>query len=279
MIFDSTRCTLGEGVLWHPMRQSLLWFDIMGQSLYERSLSDVSARQWHFDCCVSAAGWVHASILVIASEKGLMQLDLNTGMHSQLIDVEAKNPSTRSNDGRADCYGGFWMSTMGKQAQEGAGSIYRYYKGAMHRLYEGLSIPNSICFAPDGKRAYYCDTPTKKIMQVALDSEGWPTGDPQLFVDTAPHHPDGSVVDSVGNLWNAQWGANRVCCYDAQGKQLLVCSFPAAHISCPAFGGTNQDLLFATSATLGLAASGSADGCTFVQRVGVAGQVEHQVTL
>jgi len=33
---------------------------------------------------------------------------------------EAGNPITRSNDGRADPFGGFWIETMGKQAEPGA---------------------------------------------------------------------------------------------------------------------------------------------------------------
>ena len=33
MIHDDTTCELGEGPLWHPERQDLFWFDILGQRL------------------------------------------------------------------------------------------------------------------------------------------------------------------------------------------------------------------------------------------------------
>ena len=32
-VFDSTPCALGEGALWHPLREQLFWFDILGKAL------------------------------------------------------------------------------------------------------------------------------------------------------------------------------------------------------------------------------------------------------
>jgi 2-dehydro-3-deoxyphosphogalactonate aldolase len=42
---------------------------------------------------------------------------LTTGSLETLCALEAENPLTRSNDGRADPQGGFWIGTMGKNAQ------------------------------------------------------------------------------------------------------------------------------------------------------------------
>ena len=36
MIFDDTACLLGEGPLWHPERQELIWFDILARRLMGR---------------------------------------------------------------------------------------------------------------------------------------------------------------------------------------------------------------------------------------------------
>ena len=57
--------------------------------------------------------------------------------------LEADRPGTRSNDGRADPHGGFWIGTMSKTAAEGEGAIYRYYRGEVRRLHPGITIPNS----------------------------------------------------------------------------------------------------------------------------------------
>lgn len=273
-VFDPRPCILGEGPLWHPTRNQLFWFDILGKKLLS-----VNGQEWAFDEHVSAAGWVSDTVLLIASESELFRFDLTSGARQSVVPLEADNPLTRSNDGRADPQGGFWIGTMGKQAEPEAGAIYRYYRGALRQLFDKISITNSICFAPDGTCAYFADTRRRQIMQVALDGEGWPVGDPSVFVDLQAEgvNPDGSVVDTQGCLWNAQWGAHRVARYDTRGQFLQAISFPAEQISCPAFGGADLKTLFATSAADGL--NGVIEGQTFALTLDVAGQPEHRVLL
>lgn len=277
-ILDARQCTLGEGPLWHPERKQLFWFDILQRRLLSRK--DGKTLEWQFDEYVSAAGWVDQDTLIIASETGLWRFDIRDGSRELLVALEADNLVTRSNDGRADPQGGFWIGTMGIHAEPGAGSIYRYFKGELRLLYADISISNSICFAPSGDIAYFADTPTGLIMSQRLDKDGWPIGAAEVFVDLKAEglNPDGSVVDSAGNLWNAQWGAHRVACYDPNGNLIETVSFAAEQISCPAFGGYEYKTLFATSAADGL--DGPNEGCTFMQSgMSIAGQAEHRVIL
>ncbi|WP_269585709.1 SMP-30/gluconolactonase/LRE family protein [Roseibium sp. Sym1] len=275
--FDDRQCTLGEGPLWHPERRQLFWFDILNRQLLSRD--NGSPRCWQFDEYVSAAGWVSRSELLIASQSKLFLFDLETESARKLCDLEADNPVTRSNDGRADPQGGFWIGTMGINAEPGAGAIYRYYKGELRKLFGDITISNAICFAPDGKTACFSDTATQTIRKVALDADGWPRGAPELFVDLGPEdlNPDGAVFDSEGFLWNAQWGANRVARYDPNGVFVEEVSFPAKQVSCPAFGGADGQTLFATTAAEGL--EGEDEGKTYFAPVGVRGQTEHRVVL
>lgn len=280
MIFDPTPCTLGEGPLWHPGRQTLFWFDIVGKRLLSRDLEGHS-RQWDFPEMVSAAGIVDDTSLLIASESALSLFDVTTGRRAVIAPLEADNPVTRSNDGRADPFGGFWIGTMGKESQPGAGAIWRYYRGQVRRLFDRITISNAICFAPDGSHACFCDTRAGVIQKVPLDPEGWPNGDPNPFIDLRAEglNPDGAVIDAEGCLWSAQWGASRVARYGPDGRFLDAHRFPAAHISCPAFGGADLTILFATSAREGLETPGDADGCCFAVQTGIRGQAEHRVIL
>ncbi|MGH1446566.1 MAG: SMP-30/gluconolactonase/LRE family protein [Cognatishimia sp.] len=278
VVFDDRQCALGEGPLWHPLRQQFFWFDIIGHKLLSRVGDE--AMEWPFEEFVSAAGWVDHDTLLVASETGLYRLDLTSDEIEFVAPIESDNEVTRSNDGRADPQGGFWIGTMGKNGEDKAGSIYRYYKGEVRKLFGNITVTNSICFAPKGDLAYYCDTRKHKIMKVSLDADGWPMGKPDLFVDLNEDglNPDGSVVDAVGNLWNAQWGANRVACYAPNGQFLTAVEFDATQISCPAFGGADLNMLFATSAAVGL--TGPEEGKTFVIDLPDAtGQAEHQVIL
>ncbi len=250
MIHDDRPCELGEGAFWHPARRQFFWFDILGQCLMSRDRD--GDRIWRFPEMVSAAGWVSEDVLLIAGERDLFLFDLETEEVEPLVELEAGRPENRSNDGRADRQGGFWIGTMGKDpaSRLGQGAIYRFYKGALRLLFPGLSIPNSICFSPDGKTAYFTDTATQIIQKVALDPQGWPLGAPETFADLRAEglYPDGAVSDAAGNLWSAQWGASRVACYSPAGTFLHAVAFPAPHTSCPAFGGLDLTTLFCTSA-------------------------------
>ena len=279
LIHDDTICLLGEGPLWHPERGELFWFDILGRTLHRRG------QHWRFDDIPTAAGWVDRDTLLIATERAFVRFDLRDGSQTPVADLDADNPTTRSNDGRADPQGGFWIGTMGKRAEKEAGAIWRFYRGEVRKLYPRITIPNAICFAPDGRTAFWTDTETQMILRQPLDADGWPKGTPELHIDLrgTDHWPDGAVVDADGRLWNAQWGSSRVACYDPEGDFLHAVDFPALQTSCPAFGGEGLSTLFCTSAAAGLAqadiAFGPENGRTFGTRVAARGQAEHRVIL
>ena len=251
-VHDTRCCCLGEGPLWHPLTGQLFWFDILGRKLMTRTAS--GPRALEFEEMVSAAAWIDERHLLMASATGLWRTDLRDGSRRLVCALEEDNPVTRSNDGRADPWGGFWIGTMGIKAEPQAGAIYRYHEGRLQKLFADITIPNAICFAPDRSVAYFADTPTQRIMKVALDRDGWPDGAPQVFVDLSGEdlNPDGAVTDAEGRLWVAQWGASRVAAYDAGGGYVTALELPARQVTCPAFGGPDFSTLFVTSATEGL---------------------------
>lgn len=281
LVADTRPCELGEGPLWHPERQELFWFDITGQ----RMLSE-QGGEWHFDTCVSAAGWIDRDTLLVASARALLRFDLRSGARQEIVPLEADNPVTRSNDGRADPWGGFWVGTMGLKAEPGAGAIYRFWQGELRQLYPGITIPNAISFSPDRQWAYFCDTTTRLIQRQALAPEtGWPLGYPEPHIDLSAtgRNPDGAVVDAAGNLWCAEWGSAHVACYSPDGRFLHAVSFDARHTSCPAFGGADLSTLYCTTAREGLDAAGLAAHPLSGQLFSVTGfgpgQREHRVLL
>ncbi|MGR3711926.1 MAG: SMP-30/gluconolactonase/LRE family protein [Shimia sp.] len=282
-VFDSRVCELGEGPLWHPERQQLFWFDIIGCKLMTQE--DGASKEWQFDEHVSAAGWVDRDTLILASETALWKFDLVTEEQEYLVGLEADNPDTRSNDGRADPYGGFWIGTMGKSAQSKAGAIYRYYQGELRKLVNRITITNAICFSADGKWAHYAETLSGQVMRWELDEDGWPIGEAFVHVDTSSEglNPDGAVMDADGNIWIAQWGASRVAAYDPDGKFLRAVTVGGRHSSCPAFGGADLRTLYCTTAAEGLSAevleSETENGMVFVAADVAQGQAENKVVL
>lgn len=252
MIHDSRICELGEGPLWHPTRNQLFWFDIQGKKLLSRDRS--GPREWKFPEICSAAAWVSDDVLLIAGERDLFLYDLETEEVETLVELEADKPGNRPNDGRADRQGGFWIGTMAKGGDlTEKGAIYRYYKGELRLLYPNATIPNAICFGVNGSFAHFTGTLQDRVMKVALDADGWPCAEPDVFLDLrGKAEPDGAVIDAEGVLWLAQWGAGRVAAYAPDGSFLRAVAFDAPHTSCPAFGGPDLSTLFCTTALEGM---------------------------
>lgn len=280
---------LGEGPLWHPERQQLFWFDIVNSKLLSR-VGD-QALSWQFDRNVSAAGWIDRDHLLIASETGLSRFNLETETEEMLCDIEADNPLTRSNDGRADPWGGFWVGTMDKAGEPGKGTLYRWRPdGELRVIQHKMSTPNAICFDPIRSVAYFSDTKTRIIWRTGVDPEtGWPQGEKTVFVDLRAtsdrpeRKPDGAIIDAEGCLWSAQWGAARVARYSPEGAFLSSIDLPTGHTSCPAFGGPDLRTLFVTTAQQKLPESRpdwiETAGNTFSVLVTVSGQAEPRLAL
>lgn len=278
-LHDPRVCHLGEGAFWHPDRQAFFWFDILNRRLL--SQSGGTPQEWRFPRIVSAAARVDADRLIVATETGLALLDLRDGRLSDLAPVEANRPDTRSNDGRADRQGGFWFGTMGKSAEPGAGSIYRFYRGHVERLFTNITIPNAICFAPDGRTACFADTAQRTIWAQPLDADGWPEGDRRVLADFRAEglNPDGAVVDDTGALWVALWGQGAVLRLAPDGTRLERHEVGGAHSSCPAFGGPDLAHLLVTTATEGIDDPGPGQGQTWLLRPDARGMPEPSVIL
>ncbi|RWR34436.1 SMP-30/gluconolactonase/LRE family protein [Sinirhodobacter populi] len=254
-VFDPRICTLGEGALWHPERRALFWFDVAGRRLLSRCPETGETHDHALPEICSAAAWIDRDRLLIASETGLSVFDLEAGRFLlRLADLEADNPDTRTNDGRADPWGGFWIGTMGREAEPGAGAIYRLYGGDLRRLFDNISVPNGICFAPDGSCAYHADTDRGLMFRTALNRNGWPQAEPEPFVDFSRigFWPDGAVTLSDGSLRVALWGEGAVIAVSPVGEVGARKTFDAPQTTCPAMGGEDYLTLFCTSAAQGL---------------------------
>lgn len=258
---DPRRCMLGEGPIWHPDRRELLWFDILEGKLM--AAGGAEPREWSLGEMASAAALTtEPERILVATETALVLLHLGTGGRETVAALEADRPETRSNDGRADPWGGFWIGTMGKSAERGRGAVRRWRDGELRTVVEGIDIPNAICFDADRGVAYWTDTPTQVVRRQPVHPEtGWPEGEAVPHVDLrgTEHHPDGAVVDAEGALWIAEWGSARVARHDSDGRFVDAVRVPGLHSSCPAFGGPDLTTLYCTTARQGLSAERDED--------------------
>jgi len=250
---------LGEGVIWDHQSQKLWWTDIQGSALYRYDPESDALEQWQtperLACFAPREGKLEHE-LVCAFESGFAFYSPVTAKLEWIKKLESDNAGTRFNDGRTDRQGRLWAGTMVEDQESApyAGSLYCLNADlSINKTIGGLSIPNSLCWSPDGKTMYHTDTPTLKINQYDYDADKGTFNNAQLFVKTKDGcYPDGSIVDSEGGLWNAQWGSSTVVRYTQSGEQGLVVDIPATQPSCVAFGGRDLNLMFVTTAWQGM---------------------------
>ncbi|MEK1854233.1 MAG: SMP-30/gluconolactonase/LRE family protein [Phyllobacterium sp.] len=249
-IFYDVPCELGEGPGYDPLTSTVWWFDIVTGRLFEKPLAGGDARIHTLGQMASALAVIDEKRQLIATETGLFVRDRQTGHTTMHQPIEAANPATRSNDARVHPAGAFWIGTMGKKHEKGAGSIYWYRQGELRKLFSDISIPNSISFSPEGRIAYFADTAKNIIWRVATDPDtGLPIGEPVLFYQHREKGGvDGSVVDGDGNLWNACWGRSSIDVYDPSGRRIRSIEMPVRQPSCPAFVGEDSANLIITTA-------------------------------
>lgn len=275
---------LGEGVIWDHVAGKIWWTDILSQQLFRYDPVSKDLQQWSTPerlCCF--APLENKPGLIAAFESGFAFYDPESGQLDWIEKLEQDNPGTRFNDGRIDRQGRFWAGTMVE-------SDDAPYKGSLYCLHPDLSITktltelsitNSLCWSPDSTVMYHTDTPSMQIKQYPFNAQTGAVGSGKLLVETqAGCHPDGSIVDADGYLWNAQWGANQVVRYSPSGEQDLVVNVPTSQPSCAAFAGNNLDLLAVTSAHADMDKDARADdpqaGSLFIYQTGYKGLVERQ---
>ncbi|KQP33692.1 gluconolaconase [Methylobacterium sp. Leaf104] len=281
MILDAPRCHLGEGPCYDPRTDTAWWVDILERRLFAAPLAGGTARSYALPVMASAVAAVDERRQLLAAEDGLHLRTLEDGALTLFCPLEVEEAGTRSNDGRVHPCGALWISTMGRDAESGRGTIYHVAGTRVTRLYGGLTIPNAICFSPDGATAYFADTAAGLLQRVALDPRtGLPAGEPATLYDHrgGAGGLDGAAIDAEGRIWCARWGASCLDAYSPEGARLKTIPLPVTRPSCPTFAGPGLDHLLVTSAYEGMTPEErEADpehGRTLLVPVGVRGLLE-----
>ena len=245
-------CILGEGPVWNMERNSLLWVDIEGKSLYEFNNTLKTFHEWQLGYRVSMIVQDVNGHLILALQGGLAKFDLHTGKLDWLTDIEKNIPNNRCNDGGCDAKGRIWIGTMDINFKPGAGSLYCFDKNLqLKKQLEKVTISNGLVWTADNKKAYYIDSPTQTVKSYDFDLESGNLSSPKIVIRIPKEMgtPDGMSMDEKGMLWVAHWGGFGVYRWNPDDGSLLEkIEVPAPNVSSCTFGGKNLDHLFITTA-------------------------------
>lgn len=250
----TVRSEHGEGPMWDPRHDELLWVDIPAGHVHRAALADGGLHRvatYSIGRPVSAVvptagggdGWV------LATELGFAWLD---GDGTMATIAEPEGPAAgerRMNDGTCDPWGRFWAGSMAYDETPGAGALYVLDRDLhVHTVLQGVTISNGMAWADAGQVAYYIDTPTQRVDRLTLDGTTVVRRERAFDVDPALGAPDGMAIDAEGCLWIALWGGGAVVRCSPTGELLARVEVGPSRASAVAFGGPDLSTLFITTA-------------------------------
>ena len=280
-VFRAIPAELGEGVMWHPSRQSLFWIDIMGRAVFETRLEAQTTRRLPLEQYVGAVIPTSDGGLVAALHEGIYRLDPDTGATNPLARPAGHNPKlVRFNDAKCDPRGRLWAGTLAFNNAPGAAQLYRIDADrSIQVMRESVTISNGLAWSPDLRTLYYIDSPTRVVQAFDYDIETGAVSRPRVALELTciPGCPDGCTIDPEGRLWIAHWDGARVTCWDPVRAQLIdTLHLPVPRVTSCTFGGPKLDTLFISSAadpeTAAAPAGSPRGGCVFGAEPGARGR-------
>ena len=261
--------TLGEGPVWDPLRDRLLWVDISEGKVYAGRLDPFEViEEWSFESTVGAVAVAEDGTLLVAEREVLTRVDPG-GARTEVARVLTTTSGSRLNDGAVDPAGRFLVGSLPLEGESEQEILVRLEGGKLTLLDGDLHLSNGLTWA--GNAFYSIDT----LPRVVHVREYDPIGPRRDAFHVAGGQPDGMCLDAEGNLWIAVWGGGRVERRTPAGDLLAVVEVAAPHTTSVAFAGPGLDTLVITSATDGLSPAELAahpdSGRVFTARVDVAG--------
>ncbi len=270
---------LGEGPVWDDLSQRLFWVDVEKHRIHIHDVASGQDRRIDVGQRIGSFALRPAGPLLIATEGGLANFELESEALAPIVDPESHLPGNRFNDGKCDPRGRFWVGTMAFDFERAAGALYRYDGGQeIVKVHTAVTISNGLAWSGDESTMYYVDSIPGTVTAFDYDADTGAVTDPRVVIDVPAEMgaPDGMAIDRDDNLWVAHWGGGCVRQWDPRtGEVLDEVAVPASQVTSCAFGGAALDQLFITTARGGLSDEQRREephaGGLFVSRPGVKG--------
>ncbi|MGM0376047.1 MAG: SMP-30/gluconolactonase/LRE family protein [Bacteroidota bacterium] len=248
--------SLGEGAIWHPEKEALMWVDITEGRVFMYKPGEGMVQNIELESMVGTVVPAAKDYLAVAAQETGITGIKEDGTTEMLTGFpKDAEPNVRFNDGKCDPEGRLWVGTMHKQAQQGAGKLYMLEDDSLHVKESGVTISNGIVWDTNINVMYYIDTPEQSVYAYDYDRETGETSNRRVVIEVPEESgsPDGMAIDAEGKLWIAHWGGHGVYRWDPENGELLQkIEVPAPNVTSCAFGGKDLKTLYITTAKEGL---------------------------
>ncbi|MEL7490835.1 MAG: SMP-30/gluconolactonase/LRE family protein [Pseudomonadota bacterium] len=246
------KALLGEGPLWDPRINRLIWLDIKGDALFLFDPATLSNKRYKASDMISAVGLAKGGDYICVNRQGFHRLQIKDDslMFEKIIDPEKDLPGNRFNDGKIDPAGGFWAGTMDNAEKRASGQWWRLSPGGdAGNLLKDFMVTNGPAFDDERGCVFLTDSAKQRIFRAC--SDGQSLSEIEVFLQFEPEDgfPDGMDIDRFGCLWVAFWDGGVVRRFSPEGELL---SQVAIGVPRPTSVAIVADRLYVTSASIGL---------------------------
>jgi L-arabinonolactonase len=249
----SSQNKLGETPIWSPAENALYWVDWGGRPTCRFEPCSQSLKTLPVTLPVTALARRSAGRWIAIAQNGIYTWDPALNEYKLFAGPPSPDkPEICYNDAAVDRQGRLLIGTVDMNDPFGpGGSLYRLDPdGSLHQIDTGYATANGIGVSPDGRTVYVTDMRHGQIMALDYDTSSGTVSARRLFacVPEAEGMPDGLIVDAEGGVWSGHWAGWKLTRYDPDGRIERQISFPVQHVISFAFGGTDLDELFVTTA-------------------------------
>ena len=288
---------VGESPFWHPHERMLYWVDIPARQVRRAEPAKGNVESWAMPSEPGCIAPVAGGGLVIGLRDGVYRARSWGGPLAPVVRFSYDIATTRSNDGKADPAGRFWVGTLYEPRDARRAELYSVDMRAANASggepivelkAHNAVVANGLAWSPDAKVVYWADTTNhivhawnwdvetnamhahRVFLQFAAKPAGWQPGQPGYG-----GRPDGASVDSQGNYWVAMFEGQRLLQIAPSGELLNEIALPVRCPTMPCFGGDDLKTLYVTTARY-QRSRGELDelpqsGCVLSMRVDVPG--------
>ena len=201
-VVHAAEAGLGEGCVWSPVEDLLVWVDINGKAVHRFDhVTGQPVGLWRYPDTVGNASIRAGGGLALGLGVSVTLTD-QVGAIESVIQLPGEPETNRANDGAVDPRGRLFQGTMSNtEPGSPVAGLYRVDgDGTARRVLSDVMISNGIGWSPDQATMYYIDTLTFRVDQFDYDPD---TGEiegrrPFVTFDGSAGAPDGMTVDADG---------------------------------------------------------------------------------
>lgn len=252
-----------EGPIWHPGEQSLIFSDILGNSIYRWTENEGLEKLRRNSYMANGNAYDHQGRIVTCEHatSRVTRTDFASGGELEVLATHYEGQQLNSPNDivvKRDETIYFTDPTSGRSAGYGVprepelpfSGVYRLDPDskALTLLIDDFAKPNGLCFSADESLLFVNDTIRQHIRVFDLFADGT-VGNGRLFANLTGNEPgvaDGMKIDQAGNVYSC--GPGGIHIFDAEGTNLGIIK-PPEYTANFVFGGADFCTLYITAST------------------------------